>query len=132
MKFFFNKQDVYSTRFFVYTYNDNNIRIVKVKSCKNSGFEEVNPNDKFNIYDYNSDEVKRCSLSRTKRNIREISLCNDFNYFVTLTINSDMCDRYSLDIVQDKLKKILKKIKRNNKDFRYLFITEKHYLYVFQ
>lgn len=65
-------------------------------------------------------------MSRTKRNIRELSLCNDFSHFATLTINSELADRYSLDICQDKLKKTLKKIKRNNKDFRYLFITEKH------
>ena len=123
MNFIFSKNQVYKPRYFVYTYNNNDIRIVKVKSCRSSGFEELK---KLGTFDYNSDEVQRCSLSRTKRMIREIALCNDFKYFVTLTVDSQMADRYSLDDVQNKLKKILKKIKRNYNNFKYIFITEKH------
>lgn len=33
-----------------------------------------------------SSEINRISLSRTKRNIREICLSNDFEYFVTFTV----------------------------------------------
>ena len=124
MNFIFNKNQVYSTRFFLYNYNNNNFRIVKVKSCRNSGFEEIKK--KNNFIDVNSEEVQKCSLSRTKRNIRELALCNDFEYFATFTVNNEKCDRYSLNEVQDKLKKVLHKIKRNNKDFAFLIITEKH------
>ena len=124
MKFIYSKQNVYSTRFFLYNYNNNSFRIVKIKSCRNSGFEEIKK--KNNFIDVNSEEVKKCSLSRTKRNIRELALCNDFEYFATFTVNSEKCDRYVLNDVQDKLKKILHKIKRNNKDFAFLIITEKH------
>lgn len=124
MKFLYSKSSVYSTRTFLYNYNDNDFRIVTIKSCKNSGFEEVGKSEKF--IDYNSQEVQRCSLSRTKKNIRELALCNNFNYFCTLTINSLKSDRYTLDTVQTNLKKILHKIKRKNTDFAYLIITEKH------
>lgn len=125
MNLIFNKNQVYSTRFFLYNYNNNNnFRIVKVKSCRNSGFEEIKKKNSF--IDVNSEEIKRQSLSRTKRNIRELALCNDFEYFATFTVNSEKCDRYSLNEVQDKLKKVLHKIKRNNKDFAFLIITEKH------
>lgn len=124
MKFIYNQQDVCSTRFFLYNYNGNNFRIVKIKSCRNSGFEEIKKKDSF--IDVNSEEVKRCSLSRTKRNIRELALCNDFEYFATFTVNSEKCDRYVLNDVQDKIKKVLHKIKRKNKDFAFLIITEKH------
>lgn len=72
------------------------------------------------------EEVHRVSLSRTKKHIKEIALCNNFEYFATLTINSKSCDRYSLTDCQDRLKKILKAFKRKNKDFAYIFITEKH------
>lgn len=126
MKIFFNKNDVYKTRFFVYTYNNNDLRIVKIKSCRMPDFEEQKQQKISGTFDYNSEEVKRVSLSRTRRNIREIALCNDFEYFATLTIDSKLADRYSLDECQAKLKKILKKIKRKNNDFRYIFITEKH------
>lgn len=88
------------------------------------GFEEINK--KKNFVDVNSAEVKRCSLSRTRRNVRELALCNDFEYFCTFTVNCEMCDRYSLDDVQERISKIFKKIKRNNKNFAYLIITERH------
>ena len=55
-----------------------------------------------------------------------MALCNDFEYFATFTVNSEKCDRYSLNEVQDKLKKVLHKIKRKNKNFAFLIITEKH------
>ena len=97
MKFLYNKQSVYNTRFFLYNYNGNNFRIVKIKSCRNSGFEELK--NKNNFIDLNSEEVQRCSLSRTKRNIRELALCNDFEYFATFTVNSEKCDRYTLNNV---------------------------------
>lgn len=125
MNFLFNNNDVYKTRFFLYRYNDRNFRIVKIKNCRCSGFEEINKK-KGNFVDVNSEESKRCSLSRTKRNIRELAFCNSFEYFCTFTVNSQMCDRYSLNDVQEKLKKVLHKIKRNNKEFAYLIITEKH------
>ena len=124
MNFLYNKNQVYSTRFFLYNYNDNNFRIVKIKSCRNSGFEELKKKNTF--IDINSEEVQRASLSRTKRNIRELALCNNFEYFATFTVNSEKCDRFSLNEVQDNLKKILHKIKRRNKDFSFLIITEKH------
>lgn len=124
MKFIYSNNQVYSTRFFLYNYNGNNFRIVKIKSCKNSGFEEIKKKNTF--IDVNSEEIKRQSLSRTKRNIRELALCNNFEYFATFTVNSEKCDRYTLNNVQDKIKKILHKIKRKNKDFAFLIITEKH------
>ena len=124
MQFVYSKQSVYTTRFFLYNYNNNNFRIVRVKSCRNSGFEEIKKRNTF--VDVNSEEIQRQSLSRTKRNIRELALCNNFEYFATFTVNSEKCDRYSLNDVQDKLKKVLHKIKRNNKNFAFLIITEKH------
>ena len=124
MRFIFNKQNVYTTRYFLYNYNDNNFRIVKIKSCRKPGFEELNKKDTF--IDVNSEEIKRQSLSRTKRNIRELALCNDFEYFATFTVNSEKCDRYTLNDVQNQIKKILHKIKRKNKEFAFLIITEKH------
>lgn len=72
------------------------------------------------------EEIERISLSRTKSNIKEICLSNEFEYFMTVTINSRFADRFSLQEVQDKMKKICHKIKRKNKDFKYIFITEKH------
>lgn len=72
------------------------------------------------------EEIQRISRVRTKSRIRELALCNNFEYFGTITINGYFCNRYELTDCQTELKKILKRIKRNNKDFKYLIITEKH------
>ena len=116
-----------STRYFFTQYNDNTYRITRVRSCKESGWEEMKQTqDNFIIPQVESDESLRCSLSRTKRRIRELALSNDFEYFITVTVNSELADRYNLDICQDLLKKTIKAYKRKYNDLSYIFITEKH------
>lgn len=118
----YSTNDVFSTKYFLYNYNSELSKLVKIKSCRNKGFElEVGKPKKTNI-----EEVERISLSRTKKNIKEIALCNNFEYFVTFTVNSSTCDRFSLIDCQNKLKTILKAYKRKYKEFAYLIITEKH------
>lgn len=100
-------------------YNDTYYRLECIKSCP----EERSPL-KFGLSSNTASETS--SLSRTKRNIKSIALANNFEYFSTLTVNSQLCDRFSLEACQNKLKKINKEIKRKYKDFRYIFITEEH------
>jgi len=121
MKFLFSKNEVFDSKYYLYQYNDSDFRVVLQKYHKKKGFE----NTKESKYT-NADETERISLSRTKRNIRELCLCNDFEYFATLTINSKNCDRFSLTECQELLRKKLKKLKRINTNFAYLFITKKH------
>ena len=70
-------------------YNDNYFRLVLMNKRRKKGYELVDKifNKKQN--EFYSQEIDRISLSRTKRNIREICLCNDFTYFATVTVNSD-------------------------------------------
>lgn len=124
----YNNNDVYKTKYFMYQYNDTNFRILKQKFCRERGFELI---EKFkDVVKADKEEYKRQSLSRSKRFIREISLCNDFDYFVTLTVNKKNCDRYDVDVCQDHLKSILHNYqricKRAGKDFKYILITERH------
>lgn len=109
--------------FKLYQYNDNDYRIVIPKTMRH-GFGYISTKNKNTEPD--KDEVLRCALSRSKRLIREISLSNDFTYFFTATVNSAFADRFSLTEVQNKIRKICKAIKRKNKGFKYIFITERH------
>lgn len=113
-----------STRYFFTQYNDNTYRITRINSCRDSGWEEINKTKNISIFD--SSESIRCSLSRTKKRIRELALSNDFKYFITVTVNSKNADRFSLDECQDLLKKTIKAYKRKFNDLSYIFITEKH------
>ena len=121
MKFIFTNKDVYRPRISFYQYTDELYRIVYSKAVREKGFENIQPNKPST-----KEEVEYSSLSRTRRNIRELSLCNNFTHFATLTVSSSRFDRYALDDCQEHLRSIIKKIKRNNKDFIYIFITEKH------
>ena len=124
MKFVFTENQTRGVRTFLYEYSDSRFRIVKVKNCKKSGFEEISPPQ--NAYITPSDELDRISLSRAKRRLKEICLCNNFTHFATITINSKNADRFSLTQCQELLKKKTKALRRICSDFAYVFITEKH------
>lgn len=115
-----------STKYYFTQYNENTYRITRVKSVREKGWETSQSKDNFIIPQVENAESLRCSLSRTKKRIRELALTNDFRYFVTLTINSNSCDRYSLSQCQDLIKKKMKAYKRKYNDLAYIFITEKH------
>lgn len=124
----FSKSTVYRTEYNLIQYDDFNFDIEKIKYCRQSGFELIRDGFAKN-YEYvktDKDEINRISISRAKRNLKEICRCNNFTHFVTFTVDSEKCDRFSLDAVQDQLKKINKAIRRKFKDYRYVFITEKH------
>lgn len=122
MEFIFNKNQAYEPRIYLYQYNDENFRVVHLKSVKKSGFELISSEKNKST----KEDVEHASLSRSRRMIRELALCNSFEYFATLTINSSSCDRFSLTECQERLRRKLKTLKQYNKDFAYLFITEKH------
>lgn len=124
MKLLYNSHEVYKPAYILTQYNDNHFKITYCKAVRSPGYELIG--DSTSEYIDHS-ESQRVSLCRTKRNIKEICLANDFQYFATITIDSKKCDRYSLDKVQKLLKYTIKeKIRRKNKDFAYIFITEKH------
>lgn len=98
--------------------NDNIYRLDKTKRKIN-----VNPN-----FLKTPEEVERVSLSRTKRRIKDICLCNDFEYFVTMTVSSkfEYYNRFDLEECVSNCKKFMHKLKRKSKDFKFIFIIEEH------
>lgn len=123
----YSVSSVYRTEYNLIQYNNTYCSIEKVKYCRQSGFELLQKKVAEPSYNPTDDEeIKRISLSRTKRRLREICLCNEFTHFVTFTVNSKNADRFSLDEVQDLLKKNNKALKRKYKDYAYVFVTEKH------
>lgn len=111
-----NKLIIYNDFYWsLVSFNDNILKRSEYKNHKT-----------FSSNFYTDEEKSRISLSRTKRRIKEICLTNDFEYFGTITVNSKHSDRFSLTECQEKMKKICHKLKRKNKYFKFIFITEKH------
>lgn len=107
-------------RYFIKVYNNDYFRLY-TSIAKDKGTKRLN----YKINDDNS-KSEASSISRTKRKIRELALCNEFEHFVTWTVNSKNADRFSLQDTQNLMRKTLKAYKRKNPHFKYLFITEKH------
>lgn len=119
--FLFSQNYAYTPKCYLYNYNDRYFRICSIKACRDKGFEDIVIKKKTD-----KEEIERISVSRTRRNVRELALCNDFEYFCTITVSSSKCDRYLLDEVQDNLRKCLRNIRNDCDYFKYLIITEKH------
>lgn len=120
----FNKYNIYKPEMRLYQYTDTTYKLVYIKYKRELGFESIDNDNKILYKDYSN--ISESSISRTKRNIKEIALCNDFEYFATFTIDKKTCDRFSLQEVQDTMHKVFKAYKRKYKNFKYLLITEKH------
>nr|DAW66239.1 MAG TPA: protein of unknown function DUF1424 [Inoviridae sp.] len=72
-----------------------------------------------------TNDVRDDSVRRAKNKVFDIALCNDFDYFITWTLDKEKIDRYNPEIISKKLQQFLKdRVKRN--DARYLVIPEHH------
>jgi len=67
------------------------------------------------------------NLSRARRTIRDLILCNQFDYFCTFTFNHEKVDRYNFAACKKKITEVFKNYKtRYSPDFRYLIVPEFH------
>ena len=67
------------------------------------------------------------SLSRSRRTIRDIILCNKFDYFCTFSFNAAKVDRYSYSACKKEITRVFKQYKDDrSSDFRYIIVPELH------
>lgn len=63
--------------------------------------------------------------SRARANVRRLALCNDFKWFVTLTINPDKIDSYDVALVTKRMNQwASNQVKR--KGLKYILVPEFH------
>jgi len=67
------------------------------------------------------------SLSRSRRTIRDLILCNPFDYFCTFTFNPEKVDRFNFSSCKKKITQLFNNYKkRYSIDFRYIIVPEFH------
>ena len=100
----------------------------KVTYCKRpikrAGFE-----DETNLKrERNVNEGKLANhIARARTRVFEYAICNNFEYFITLTINDEKLDRYDLKGYIKKLGQFIRNYRRDfGCDIQYLLIPEKH------
>lgn len=70
-----------------------------------------------------------CNLSRAKSKVKELAFCNDWDFFVTLTISPDKYDRYNLNAYVKDLGRFICNYNRycsKDEKVKYLLIPEMH------
>ncbi len=88
------------------------------------------------MFEYNRNYINRCkvndekldsNISRARTSVIELSLCNPWEHFVTLTLNPNKYDRYNLDkYIKDLGQFIRDQRKKYGTDIKYLLIPEQH------
>lgn len=100
----------------IYIKRDRTDYLNREQSIRDKILEEIEKGEKFSQ-----------SISRAKRNITDIALCNDFEYFCTFTFNGKVVDRYSMQDCSKRLRKFFNNFKaRYAPDFKYLIVPEYH------
>lgn len=108
------------------SYGDISYRVANITSCRKSGLEDKGTNRPKGTV--NSKKLRN-NIARVRSRVYELAMCNDWEYFVTLTIAPDKCDRYDLKAFYKRLSKFINNYNRNcDEDCKllYLLIPEQH------
>lgn len=104
----------------IYRYTDEVYKVVKFRSVA-PRLGIVHDRDKH--YDHKLD----ASLSRAKRVVLELALCNEWMFFCTFTINKSKFDRTDLDAWYKSFNQFIRDTrKKSGLDIRYVLVPEKH------
>ncbi len=106
-------------------YNDDIYKITYCKlPIKRAGFE--NKANFKRSRDVNDSKLSN-NVTRARTRVFDLAICNDFEYFITLTINKEKLDRYELKEYIKKLGQFIRNYRRDYEaDIQYLLIPEKH------
>ena len=116
------RSDMYTVR----QYGDNTAKIIWHKSLRDSGWESERPSKKKGSVNNGKLENNLC---RAKSTVRELALCNDWDYWCTFTLAPDKHNRYDLESYKKNLGEFIHNYNRrcdSEYAVRYLLVPEKH------
>lgn len=114
------------------TYEHDVVQVIKLgshyqvkylQSVKMPGWEPLEPIQAKNVNNYKLSNNRSRALTKC----REIALSNDWQYFITLTLDPKKYDRFDLPKFHHDLSLFFKRINRyRNQPIKYLLVPEKH------
>ncbi len=113
-------------------YREDYYKITLHKMIRRAGYEAIegDTDSKSGARKKNTAENEgklEASISRTRAAIYELALCNDWEWFVTLTLNPEYHDRKDLQSYKKKLSTWIKNYNRlHETNIKYLLIPEQH------
>ena len=88
------------------------------------GFEEEN---KYKRDRNVNDEKLNNNIARARARVFEYAMCNDFEYYITLTVNKELLNRYDLKGYIKKLGQFIRNYRRDyGANIQYILVPEKH------
>lgn len=111
----------------IYKYSDDLFRVVYFKSgLAVKGYEDDDSGYKRSSPPGGGDRLDN-NLIRAKSRVRELALCNDFDWFVTFTLDGSKHDRYDLAAFKKEMAQFIRNQRRlKGGEWRYLLIPEQH------
>ena len=108
-------------------YNDHTFKLIYMRALRSPGFESRDaPSQAPRSKGHEAQKMTE-SLSRTRRVLFELALCNPWEYFITLTISPERHDRHDLPGTYKRLAKWLNNYNtRQSAAVRYLLVPEPH------
>lgn len=110
--------------FFIKQYNDNSLKLVIFKNPISNQIKEK----KVKSFKNQNDEKLDCNISRTRSKVFEYAMCNQFEYFITITLDrKKVVDRYDLDLFIKNLGQFIRNERRKTgNSIDYLLLPEEH------
>ncbi|WP_113673778.1 hypothetical protein [Vallitalea guaymasensis] len=108
-----------------YDKNDDEIKDEKKESDNEKDNQDNNDTELNNDELVDKDRSTISSLNRTVNKIYEYARSNDWEYFVTLTFNTNI-DRYDYSECSNCMMKFLNATKKSNPDMKYIVVPELH------
>ena len=106
-------------------YGDYKLKVVNLSCCRIAGLESDAPKKKNSV---NAQKLSN-NVIRAKTKVQELAICNDWDLFVTLTLDASKYDRYNLRVWQKDLHDFLHNFNRRRSPeakVKYLLIPEMH------
>ena len=103
----------------IYRYTDQIYKVVQFKGLR---LPVLRDHDSFEHHDHKLDP----SISRAKRTVLELALCNNWDWFFTCTIDKGKYDRSDLVSWRDDLTQWLRDQRKKFGSLDYLLVPEKH------
>ena len=98
-------------------------KVQVLKCVRKKGVSNINYNAKGTVNDKKLD----CNIRRAKNTVKELVLCNEWEYFVNLTLNKEKYDRYNLKKYIKDLSQYIRNLRQKYRaNIEYLLIPEQH------
>ena len=105
-------------------YGNGIYKVSNLRTLRNKGVADNRP---YTMKCTVNDSKLDCNIRRAKSKIQEYVMCNDWDMFITLTLDQRKYDRYDLKRYNKDLSQFIRDINKSRQDkVKYLFIPEQH------